>query len=198
MTVISPLSELDAVNDMLLSVGQAPVSTLAVSGIQDVNVARSELMKVLRQVQTRGWHWNTDENVPLTPDADGHILVPNGALRVTPMSPADVLTPRRHETKGMALWNKTDRTFVFAEPIDFRIVWGFAFEDLPETARSFIATDAGRKFQANVIGSPVLNRFEETDVNEAWMLLEREERAQRKTNFFTSNTRAMSALSRRY
>lgn len=198
MPMISPMTELEAVNEMLMSIGQAPVSTLAVTGIKDVNVAKAELLKVSRRIQSRGWNWNTDNDYELTPDVDGHIAIPNGVLKIDAGSKQNNYVQRRHETKGLCLYNRDDRTFVFDDGVDCEIVWGFDFEDLPETARTYVATSAGRKFQSRVIGSRVLDQFQAEDEARAYMLLEREERASRDTNMFRINTGLQGFGSRRY
>lgn len=187
MAVINPMTELEAVNEMLMSIGQAPVSTLEVTGIKDVNIAKAELQKVSRRVQSQGWNWNSDESFPLTPDVDGIILIPAGAIKVDPTDKFTNLVQRRHPTKGLALYNKDDRTFVFASPVECNIVWAYDFEDLPETARCYIATAAGRKFQSRIVGSRILDAFQAEDEARAWVLLIREERASRDTNMFRRN-----------
>lgn len=187
MAVISPMTELEAVNEMLMSIGQAPVSTLAVSGIKDVNIAKAELQKVSRRVQSQGWNWNSDEAYPLSPDVDGVVLIPAGAIKVDPTDKFVNLVQRRHPTKGLALYDRDNRTFVFEAPVDCDIVWAYEFEDLPETARCYVATAAGRKFQSRVIGSRILDAFQAEDEARAWTLLIREERASRDTNLFRKN-----------
>jgi hypothetical protein len=82
--MISATTELEAVNEMLMSIGQAPVNTLAVSGIKDVNIARARLQSQTRRVLSRGFNFNTDDNYTLTPDSDGIILIPNGTLKMRP------------------------------------------------------------------------------------------------------------------
>nr|WP_294850041.1 hypothetical protein [uncultured Sphingomonas sp.] len=189
MPMIQVMTELDAVNEMLMSIGQAPVNTLAVSGIKDVNIAKAELTKVSRRIQSRGWNWNTDEAYELSPDIDGVIAVPTGALKLDASDNFTNIVQRRHPTKNvMALYNRDERTFEFASPVPVKIVWGFAFEDLPETARAYVATSAGRKFQSRVIGSQILDRFQAEDEATAWVLLEREERASRDTNMFRGSS----------
>jgi len=196
--MITPMTELEAVNEMLMSIGQAPVSTLNVSGIKDVNIARAELTKVSRRIQSRGWNWNTDDDYQLSPDVDGFITVPSGALKIDASVPTENIVERRHDTKGRCLYSRDSRSFQFDGPVNVQVVWGFAFEDLPETARCFIATSAGRKFQSRVIGSHILDRFQEEDEAKAWVLLEREERASRDTNLFRRNTSMAGFFNRRY
>ena len=186
MPSIVPMTELEAVNEMLLSIGQAPVNTLEVTGITDVAIAKTRLETALRQTLARGWFFNTDEDYTLEPDVDGHILVPSTALKVDSTS-ADI-TERYHPTKGRCLYNRADNTFEFDDEATCRIVWGFPFDELPQTARTYISTIAARRFQSKAIGSQILDRFEEEDEMKAWVALIREERASRKTNLFTGNT----------
>jgi hypothetical protein len=197
MPMIAPMTELEAVNEMLMSIGQAPVNTLNVTGIRDVNIAKTRLQTTARRVLLQGWHFNTDETHEVAPDADGIVVVPPGALSVDASTPYDDLTVRRHE-KGMAVYNKADQTFVFAAPVSLKIIWGFPFEDLPEAARCYIATSAGRRFQSKVIGSQILDRFEEEDEVKAHILLQREERRTRDTNMFRGNAQLAGFGSRRY
>lgn len=112
MSMIQVMTELEAVNEMLMSIGQAPVNTLNVTGIRDVNVARALLAKVSRRVQSRGWNFNTDDAYVLSPDVDDIILIPSGALKVIPQV-GNQYTTRRHE-KGLALYDRDNMTFKFA------------------------------------------------------------------------------------
>jgi hypothetical protein len=87
----------------------------------------------------------------------------------------------------MALYDTANQTFEFADAVSVKVVWAFPFEDLPETARTYIATSAARRFQSKLIGSQILDRYEEEDELKAWLQLEREERGARKTNLFRNN-----------
>lgn len=198
MPMLNPTTELEAVNEMLMSIGQAPVSTLAVSGIRDVNLARSLLASQTRKVSLRRFNWNSDESYPLTPDADGVILIPNGALDVEPTDSTVNAVIRRHPTKGMALWDKDARGWTFAAPLDADVIWGFPFEDLPEIARSYIHISAGRLFQKRVIGSQILDRFEQEDEDAAWAQLIKTELRSRDSNLFRQNASVAKLLNRSY
>jgi len=192
--MLTPLTELDAVNEMLMSIGQAPVSSLSVPG--DVAIARSLLTPVVRYVQLYGFEFNTDEDYTLTPDVDGLIHVPEGVLRLDPMDPRQRLTPRTHPTSGRCLWDLANRTWTMSAPVDCRIVWAYAFEDLPESAKNYITVAACRRFQAKMIGSRELDLYEEADEQRAWNLLIRDERANRDTNSFRKSKSLQSALNR--
>lgn len=199
MPMITPQTELEAVNEMLMSIGQAPVSTLAVSGIQDVNTAKMVLSRVHRFVLTYGFDFNTDAAYTLTPDIDGYLKVPEGVLRIDPTEKYSELIARTHPTEGRAIWNKADQTWEFDEPVDFKIVWGTPFDELPESAKAFIAIAASRKFQAQTIGSSALLAFTADDEDRAWALLLRDDRGTRDTNMFRVNPGlARAAANRRY
>lgn len=186
--MLTSMTELGAVNAMLLSIGQAPVNTLLVSGIRDVNIAKSELTEMARTVQLDGWNWNTDDAYVLSPDLDGDIVVPPGVLKFEAADRSRSIVQRRG-TKGLQLYDRDRASFTFAEPVSLKVVWGFPFDDLPETARSFIAIAACRKFQATTIGSRELDGFKAEDEQRAWATLIRDERGSRNTNLFRKNPR---------
>lgn len=186
MSVLSPMTKLEAVNRMLASIGQAPINTIPSSGIGDAAKAAQQIDETARDVQSVGYCWNTDRNYKLTPDvSDGAILIPNGALDVDPSAKSQNYVMREHPVRGgLALYNTDDQTFEFTEPVEVDIVWGYEFEDLPPPARSYVAVAAARRFQAQVISSPVLDRFNEEDEQRAFVLLQRHERRCRDTNIF--------------
>ena len=65
-TTDSP-GELQAVNQILASVGQAPVTTLEQTN-PDVAIAYNTLQQVSREVQAEGWTFNREYRYPLTPN----------------------------------------------------------------------------------------------------------------------------------
>lgn len=185
MSVIAPMSDLEAVNKMLASIGQAPVNTLQTSGIGDVARASGHLRETTRDVLTVGWAFNTDENFELTPDANGDILVPQGYLDLDATAATQNVTVRRHpERDALALYDLDSQTFKFTEPVSVTMVWGFEFNDLPQAARTYIATAAARRFQAQTVSSNILDRFNAEDEERAFLLLQRVERRSRDTNVF--------------
>lgn len=197
MALFQPATKLEAINRILKSIGQAPVNTLQVSGISDVAKAIQDLDETARDVQLIGWHWNSDRDYPLTPNTAGNILIPNGALSVDPEDRTVDASLRALPDGQMALYNISDRTFTWSAAVNCKVIWGFPFEQLPQDARTYIATAAARRFQARVVSSPVLDRFNAEDEERAWHLLVRRERAQRDTNVFTRNSTMQRMFSRR-
>lgn len=188
MNLLSPMTDLEAVNRMLASIGQAPVNTLPTNGIGDAAKAAQQLLETARDVQSVGYCWNQDKAYVLTPDADGAILLPVGTLDVDATAKTSNYLVRRHPEKGqLALYDADNQTFAFEDEVEVNITWGFAFTDLPQPARTYIATAAARRFQAQVVSSTVLDRFNETDEERAFTLLQRYERRCRDTNSFRRN-----------
>ena len=57
-------TELQAVNEILASVGQAPVTTLEQTN-PDVAIAYNTLLEVNREVQAEGWTFNKESCIPI-------------------------------------------------------------------------------------------------------------------------------------
>ena len=198
-SLLAPTTELEAVNRLLGSIGQGPVNTLEVSGIPDVTTAINYLRETLKDVESRGWSWNTDRNYTLNPTATGHIEIPEGALEVDPEAKTSGLVVRRNPTtQKMSLYNPDEQTFTFDEGVDCYVVWAFPFEDIPQAGRTYVTIMAARRFQAEQVSSDVLERFEKSAEEKAWANLLRIERRVRDANAFRSNREGALMLRRRF
>jgi len=76
-----PTSRLEAVNEMLSCVGEAPVNQLQ-NGYIESAIAENILDSVSRETQSSGWNFNTEDNWELTPDSNKHLVLPFNALKV--------------------------------------------------------------------------------------------------------------------
>lgn len=183
-----PMTELDAVNSMLSSIGQSPVNSLDVVGIRDVSIAKLALDNVTREVLTRGWSWNSDSEYPLSPNANDNILIPSSALSVDPSRCYQDFVIRDNAGVLM-LWDRDEHTFtITVDPVKVDIIWAFAFSTLPQAARSYIATRAARLFQSQVIGSDLLFKFTELHEAEALGTLNKIELRTKDRNILNSAT----------
>lgn len=190
--LMTPMTELEAVNTMLASIGQAPVNTLEVAGIKDVSIARMHLHNVSREVQSKGWHFNTDVGVTLPLNQAGEALIPTNTLRV------DVTDFRKDfvERQGK-LWDRENLTFELEEAPEVTIVYFFDFEELPQAARNYIATRAARLFQTNVIGSRILFEYTAQHEAEAYANLRRAENKTKDANMLRAKN-SSNAIHWRY
>ena len=190
--VVAAATELDAVNMMLLSIGQAPVNTLEVPGIKDVSFARLMLHNTNRQVQTRGWWFNRELDYPLSPASDGSILLPASALEVAHAEGTRDLVER-----GRKLYDRDNHTYVFTEPVRVNVVWFLDFEDIPQVARDFVAMRAARIFQSQIVGSQILYQFTKEMEIEAGALMTQQDLRSKRLNLFAPTTRHTPRILRR-
>ena len=158
MATLTSTSKLDAVNSILIGIGEAPVNTLG-SGLQEAEIAEVTLDNVSREGQSRGWTFNTDLRYTLSKNSDGIINLPLNCLKVDVTS---VL--RDYDTdvveRDRKLYDRVKNSFIFTEDIETDIVVLFEFHELPENARRFITLRAARKFQENILGSSTLSQLQ--------------------------------------
>lgn len=158
------LTELEAVNSMLLSIGQSPVNTLESGTIVDVEIAKQALLDASRQVQEEGYEFNTDDAWVLTPDVNKNILISPEVLAVDPCNRylryVERVDPADSQRK---LYDKDNHTFQIEEPVEVDITWFYAFDALPQPARNYISKVAGRKFQEGSVASQIVYSFNRED-----------------------------------
>jgi hypothetical protein len=158
------LTELEAVNVMLSVIGEAPVNTLEGAATVDVIQAKAILQQVSREVQSVGWHFNTEKDYPLLPDVNGNIVLASNMVLVDADTEPDIDVAQR----GNKLYDRKGHTFKFASSIKAEVIYLLAFEDLPQVARQFIVVRAARIFQDRMVGSDTLHGFTEADEKKAW------------------------------
>lgn len=159
---VTPTTTLQAVNEMLRTIGESPVTSVeSVDPLPvDVETALNALRFVSREVQARGWHFNSEVAYPLVRNGSNEIEVPTNALRLdttTDYSHYDVVV------RGSRLYDRIEHSYTFTEDLEVNMVVVLPFEDLPEAARNYIALRAARRFQAGAVGSQILQSFSEAD-----------------------------------
>lgn len=183
-TALAPMTELEAINDMLSLISESPVASLdEASRVADAQIAMQILRRENRTVQTHGWDWNTEENQTLSPDLDGNIIVPRNTIKIDPTDPSIDYVMR-----GGKLWDRTNKTFNIGKKVTVTITFVHPFEDLPETARRYISMTAGRKFENRTIGDGQSHQINELDVLKAWSILLQEECDNTESNVLQSTT----------
>ncbi len=73
--------ELPAINQILSSCGQAPVTTLDTTN-PDVAIVYDTLLQVNKEVQAEGWTFNKENHVKFIPDNDDYINIPNNIIQL--------------------------------------------------------------------------------------------------------------------
>ena len=153
--------ELPAVNEILASVGQAPVTTLDQTN-PDVAIAYDTLTNVSREVQAEGWTFNTEEFYELTPDVNGEVLIPNNVLQI------DLHAEKDNEYEAIRrngkLYEKVNHTYDWTtltnwDKVACDIVWFFDWVDLPRPVQDYIVARAASIVSSRIVGDPQQYRF---------------------------------------
>ena len=155
-------TELEAINIMLSTIGEAPVNSLyEVHGVVDAVVTKSVLKEVSTAVQEEGWHFNIEKNFTLTPDfVNKEITIPSDCIQCDASgqdSERDVCV------RGTRLYDRGNHTYIFDCPVTVDMVLVLPFEELPQAARHYITIRAARVYQQRVVGSETLGNFTEKD-----------------------------------
>ena len=151
-------TELDAVNQILSSVGQAPVTTLDLQN-PEVAIVLNTLREVNKQVQAEGWVFNTERHYELTPDSvTQEILYPTNVLQIDThrFQHYDDYDVIRRDGK---VYDKLNHTYQFEEPIIADVVWYFDFTDVPPAIQAYIVARAARMCVTKMIGDQEINKL---------------------------------------
>jgi hypothetical protein len=161
MQTLSPLTELDAVNIMLSTIGESPVSSLAAdASTVDVSLARQILREVTIQVQETGWHFNTEIGWVMAPTAEGEILIPANCVQIDSSGTSAALDVAM---RGNRLYDRVNHTFVFTTSVTVDMIILLDFSEIPQAARHYTTIRAARVFQQRIVGSDALSSYTEKD-----------------------------------
>lgn len=161
--VITPATKLDAVNELLASVGSSPVNTLDDDLSVDVITATRVIDSVSKEVQSRGWSFNTLNSVTLPSDAEtGYVACPNNFIRF--FSTSYQLIRRNGYFYDLA----TDSNEFVGGLSLTELVKEVEFEELPDVFRHYITCRSARIFQVRMLNSPELDSALRADENDAY------------------------------
>ena len=192
-------TKLEAVNTMLDAIGEAPVSSLS-SGLDDAETAERILNKVTKDILSIGWHVNTDENVSLSPNTDGHVLLPPTVLRVDTVGTDRGInvTSRVDPNDGMRkLFRIKEQSYTFAAPVQVTITHLFDFEGLTHDLQRYITAAAARAFQKSTVASGALDKMLAEEEARALAALNDAEAESEDLNILTDNEHCRSITFRR-
>ena len=142
--------ELPAVNQILQSCGQAPVTTLDQTN-PDVAIAYQTLLEVSREVQAEGWSFNKEFHYDMTPDTNNEIAIPNNVLQIDLTDNAANMGKDVIRRSGK-LYDKVKHTYTFTEKVECDITWLFDWVDLPVPIQDFITARAATVVSSRIVG----------------------------------------------
>jgi hypothetical protein len=168
---LTKTSELEAVNIMLATIGEAPVNTLTGSVTADVGIAQNILTEVSKDVQTSGWNFNTDYDFEMSPSSVDKKIAVSGDIVRLDMEEKNVKNHMDIIVREGFVYDKYNQTFEFDEAIKLTIVRLYDFDQLPQPARTYIVKRAARIFNDRMIGSGKHHDFALMDERQALFAL---------------------------
>jgi len=156
-TQIATDTELSAVNSILGSIGQSPITQLNLTslGNPEIGLVHNLLMEVTKDVQNEGWHFNKEDNVKRSPDANGNFLIPNDYLRYDIHSG---LSDKNRDVvrKNGKLYDNVNHTDVFTQDFYFDITYLRNFEDIPSAIQRYIIASASVRTATQLVSNAEL------------------------------------------
>ena len=168
MTQSALMSELEAINLVLQSAEEAPVSALVVDGLEPLERAKQCLLEASRGFQSSGWSFNREEDFPLTREVSGEITLADNVLKV---DVEDTYSPSiRPVQRGSKLYDKASHRYTFERDLKATVVFFLPWAELPQPARYVVAVLAARLMQARSSVSDRTRKYTEEDVTRAMAL----------------------------
>ena len=157
--------ELSAVNEILASVGQSPVTTLDQTN-PDVAIAYNTLLQVSREVQAEGWTFNKEYHLVFTPDVNNEILIPNNILQID-LSETSANIEKDSVVRSGKLYDRFNHTYEFTDDkVYCDVIWLFDWIDIPKPIQAFITARASSVVSSRIVGDT--SQYQILQQNEAY------------------------------
>lgn len=134
-------TELEAVNTILRYDGKSPVNTLTGEATDYFQIARAALNEAVREVQSRGWFWNTEEDVQFSLNTDQEIVLPRNVISICVSEPGSTVPTLR----GERIYDKKARSYQFSKALKGTMVVLLEFSEMPEQARRYCTLRGARQ-----------------------------------------------------
>lgn len=166
---------LEAVNIMLVSIGEQPVNSLAPPSQQVTEAVEAQrtLAEKHKAGQQQGWAWNTDRDFLFARDSStGEVPLPADAARV-------VISQGRQTdfvARGMRVWDAKRHSYQIDEAsISATVVWFLPWDSCPEPYNRWALCSAARVFASRVLTDQDVVALSGLDEQAAWLELQRHE-----------------------
>ena len=151
--------ELPAVNQILASVGQAPVTTLDQTN-PDVAIAYDTLTQVSREVQAEGWSFNIEYKVEVTPDSDTNEISYAANVLQMNLSDGEGYGSKAAIRKKGKLYDRVNHTNKWTNgTVKLDIVYFYDWVDLPIPIQDYITARAATIVSTRIVGDPTQHKF---------------------------------------
>ena len=143
--------ELPAINQILTSCGQAPVTTLDQTN-PEVAIAYATLLQVSREVQSEGWTFNKEYHVEFPTDNNNEIPIANNIIQIKLTENAQN-SPYHAVRRNGKLYDRQNHRYTWEyTPIECDVIYEFDFIDLPEPIQNYIKARASTLVSGRIVG----------------------------------------------
>ena len=142
--------ELPAINQILSSCGQAPVTTLDTTN-PDVAIAYDTLLQISRQVQSEGWTFNKEYHVPYAPNHNKNILIANNIIQIKLSENAANVGYDAVRRDGK-LYDRQNHTNQWDDTVECDVVYQYDWVDLPQPIQGYIVARAASVSSQRIVG----------------------------------------------
>ena len=145
-------TELQAINQVLASVGQAPVTNLEQTN-PDVAIVINTLDQVSREVQAEGWTCNQESGLTLARNADNRLPVGANMIR---LDLTDNFKNKAYDSvqRDGFLYDRRNHTYEWDYNPEVDVTWELIWDDLPMPIRDYITSRAAVMVSQRLIGDP--------------------------------------------
>lgn len=147
-------TELSAVNSILGAIGQSPITTLNFQN-PEISYIYNIFEEVIKDTLNEGWHFNTEEHIKVSPDANGNITIPTNYLRY---DLSDGQADRQMDLikRGGKLYDLVNHTDVFDHDMELDVVYMYTFTDIPSAHQRYIIAKASTRAATQLVTNPQL------------------------------------------
>ena len=156
-TTVDTDTELSAVNSILGAIGQSPVTSLVFDN-PEISLIYNLLRDANVDIQSEGWHFNTEKHVTYTPDSTtGKIVIGSDILK---MDVTEGWSKKKYDVvrRDGNLYDKYDHTDDWSDVTEILldITKLITFDDLPQVFKRYITYRASRVAATQLVANPQL------------------------------------------
>ena len=151
---ISTDTELSAVNSILGSIGQSPVTNTTGDALlnPEIQFVVNLLNEVNKDVQSTGWTFNSEYRVKKSPDGNGNYVVPANAI-LYDISDGQIDRQTNVVRRDGKLYDTVHQTNVFTQDFYFDIITLYAFTDVPPAIQRYIIARASMRAATQLVSN---------------------------------------------
>ena len=160
-TPIATDTELSAVNSILGSIGQSPITTfkdsngVIINNNPEITFIYNILSETTKDILNEGWHFNTENHIKLSPDANGHITIPVNYLRYD-LNDGQADRHMDLVKRNNRLYDLVNHTDVFDHDVELDVVYLYAFEDIPSVYQRYIIARSSTRAATQLVANSEL------------------------------------------